>query len=66
MALKNRPGNVAANFVFSERDGHMRKLADVIGEYVVLYFNNPGCTSCKETAAEIKMSSFRRNPKVTF
>lgn len=65
MAMKNRMGSVATNFVFAERDGHQRKLTDVNGEYIVLYFNNPGCSGCKETAAKMKMSSFGRNPKVT-
>lgn len=65
MAMKNRMGSVATNFVFAERDGHQRQLTDVNGEYIVLYFNNPGCSGCKETAAKMKMSSFGRNPKVT-
>lgn len=65
MAMKNRPGSVATNFVFAGRDGQLKKLTDVKGKYIVLFFNNPGCTACKQISAEMMASAFTKNPKVT-
>lgn len=65
MALKNQPGDLATDFVFAERDGHLKRLADVKGKYIVLFFNNPGCTGCKQMAEEMAASAFSQNPKVT-
>ena len=65
MALRNRPGDLATDFVFAERDGHLKRLADVKGRYIVLFFNNPGCTGCKQMAAEMMASAFSQKNKVT-
>jgi hypothetical protein len=46
MALKNRPGDVAADFTFTGRDGKRQQLADLKADYVILYFNDPECEDC--------------------
>lgn len=65
MAMKNRPGSVATNFVFAERDGHLERLMDVKGKYIVLFFNNPECPRCKQMAAEMMASAFSKKDQVT-
>jgi thiol-disulfide isomerase/thioredoxin len=65
MALRNRPGDVATNFEFAEGTGKVRKLSDVKNEYVLLYFNNPGCSGCREVTAQIAASAFSKSPKLT-
>ena len=37
MALKNRPGDVAADFTYRTRDGAMNRLSGIKADYVVLY-----------------------------
>lgn len=64
MALKNRPGNLATDFVFAEKTGKVRRLSDVKNEYVLLYFNNPGCSGCRQVTAQISASAFSKNPKL--
>lgn len=46
MALKNRPGTVAANFPLTLRNGRTINLSNVTAEYTVLFFNNPDCHDC--------------------
>ncbi len=65
MALKNRPGNLATDFKFADGIGKIRKLSDVKNEYVLLYFNNPGCSGCREVTTQIAASAFSKNPKLT-
>ncbi|MGZ2609361.1 DUF5106 domain-containing protein [uncultured Bacteroides sp.] len=65
MALKNRPGDLATDFVFAEETGKVRRLSDVKNEYVLLYFNNPGCSGCRQVTSQIGASAFSKNPKLT-
>ncbi|WP_320889102.1 DUF5106 domain-containing protein [Bacteroides sp.] len=65
MALKNRPGELATDFVFAEGTGNVRRLLDVKNEYVLLYFNNPGCSGCRQVTSQIAASAFSKNPKLT-
>lgn len=65
MALKNRPGNLATDFVFAEGTGKVRRLSEVKNEYVLLYFNNPGCSGCRQVTSQISASAFSKNPKLT-
>lgn len=65
MALKNRPGDLATDFVFAEGTGKVRRLSDVKNEYVLLYFNNPGCSGCRQVTSQIGASAFSKNPKLT-
>lgn len=65
MAMKNRPGNLATDFVFAEGTGKVKRLSDVKNEYVLLYFNNPGCSGCRQVTSQIAASAFSKNPKLT-
>lgn len=65
MALRNQPGDVATDFVFAEETAKVRKLSDVKNKYVLLYFNNLGCSGCHEVTTQIAASAFSKSPKLT-
>lgn len=65
MALKNRPGNLATDFKFADKTGKIKKLSDIKNEYVLLYFNNPGCSGCRQVTGQILASAISKNPKLT-
>ena len=46
MAMKNRPGDVAADFTVTCRDGRHRQLSGIKADYVLVYFNDPDCEDC--------------------
>lgn len=50
-ALKNRPGMTATDFDYTLASGQTRKMAQVRSEYLLLFFNNPGCNACAEIIA---------------
>ena len=47
MAMKNRPGDVAADFTVVCRDGQKLSLSQVRSPYLLLYFNDPECEDCR-------------------
>ncbi len=47
MALKNRVGDVSANFKYTPRKGRAAMMHDIEAEYTILYFNNPDCHDCE-------------------
>ncbi|MDR1274429.1 MAG: DUF5106 domain-containing protein [Odoribacteraceae bacterium] len=47
MAQKNRLGSKANDFSFTLASGKKTRLYDIKSEYILLFFNNPGCTACK-------------------
>ena len=47
MALRNRPGTLAADILFTDRRGIERRLSSVRAEYTVLLFYDPACESCR-------------------
>lgn len=47
MALKNRPGDMAADFEFLGRDGIKRRMSGLTAEYTLLYFYDPSCDECE-------------------
>ena len=55
-AMKNRPGTKAADFAFTTREGRTQRLAEMPGDYLLLYFFNPDCRDCKRVAAYIAES----------
>lgn len=65
MALKNRPGNPATDFKFVDGTGKVRRLSDVQNEYILLYFNNPGCAGCQQVTAQIEESAYSKNTRIT-
>lgn len=55
-AMKNRPGDVAADFVFICRDGTRRCLSELKADYLLLYFNDPDCDNCRRVKARLSSS----------
>lgn len=46
MVMRNRPGNLAADFAYTTSDGRVRRLSSLHGDYTLLLFYNPGCPDC--------------------
>jgi len=55
-ALKNRPGAPAADFAYTLASGRGGRLSQLRGEYTLLFFNNPGCSTCAQIIAQIGAS----------
>lgn len=47
MALKNRPGTVAADFAYTTASGKTGRLSNMQGYYTLLFFYDPDCYDCK-------------------
>lgn len=47
MALKNRPGDKAADFTITCRNGKRLKLSQIESPYLLVYFNDPDCQDCR-------------------
>lgn len=56
MALKNHPGDVAADFTVVCRDGSSRRLSDIKAGYVLVYFNDPDCEDCRRVKELLSLS----------
>ncbi len=56
LALKNRPGDLAADFAFVGRDGRKRRLSGMQAEYLVLYFYDPECGDCRRVKERMSAS----------
>ena len=53
---KNGYGQTAPNFSYKDARGNKGSLYAIGAEYVMLFFSNPGCTSCKEIINDIGAS----------
>ncbi len=56
MALRNRPGEEATDFAFIDRAGRSRHLSGIKADYLLLYFNNPGCGDCQRVKEQLATS----------
>lgn len=56
IVLKNRMGEPATDFTYTLSDGKKGSLHALKSEYLLLYFYNPDCEACKETAQSIRVS----------
>ena len=56
--LKNRKGEKATDFLFVKKDGSHGSLYDVKGDYVLVFFYNPDCETCKSIKREIMTSDY--------
>lgn len=56
MALKNRPGDVAADFAVTCRNGNSLRLSEIKAEYVLVYFNDPDCVDCRRVKERLSSS----------
>ena len=53
---KNRPGTPAADFTYTLSSGREGKMSQIKAEYLLLFFNNPGCTTCADIIAHTQAS----------
>ena len=56
MALKNRPGDVAADFIVTCRNGKRVCLSEIKAEHTLLYFNDPDCEDCRRVKERLASS----------
>lgn len=50
----NRLGTVAADFTYTLKNGRTARMHDIKAERLIMFFSNPGCTSCKEIIDALK------------
>jgi thioredoxin-related protein len=55
-AQKNRPGTVAADFSYTLATERTGRLSQLKSEYTLLFFNNPGCSTCAQIMGQIGAS----------
>ena len=58
IALKNRIGREASDFVYTLEDGSEHRLYDIKANYTILMFSNPECPLCGEIMRQIDSSEF--------
>ncbi len=56
IALKNRIGEKGNDITYTLANGRKGSLYTLSAEYILLYFFNPDCSSCKEITAELSGS----------
>ena len=57
MALKNRPGDTAADFAVTCRNGKRLNLSGLKADYTLLYFNDPDCEDCRRVREQLSASA---------
>ena len=58
IALKNRIGREATNFIYTLEDGTQEELYDIKANYTILMFSNPECPLCGDIMRQIDSSEF--------
>ena len=58
MALKNRPGEVAADFVYTRTNGSRGRLRRISADYTLLFFNSPDCEDCRRVKGYMAASEY--------
>ncbi|MDR0953912.1 MAG: DUF5106 domain-containing protein [Rikenellaceae bacterium] len=56
LARQNRPGMIAADFPYTLNSGESGQMRQIRSEYLILFFNNPGCNACAEITVQIGQS----------
>lgn len=56
MALQNRPGHKANDFLYTVGSGRSARMYDIEADYLLLFINNPGCPMCREITDAITSS----------
>ena len=51
---KNQPGQVAADFTFTDSDGHAQTLHQVAAELTVMVFYDPDCDRCQQLLPQLQ------------
>lgn len=60
MCALNAVGEKAADFAFTSLEGRVHTLHNIKSPYIILFFSNPGCPSCKDI-----ITFLTENPKVS-
>lgn len=60
----NRPGTVAADFVYTLPSGEQRRMHALSSPYTLLLFYNPDCHGCAETLEALRSSEVLNRPEV--
>lgn len=58
MCAMNRFGSVAPDFSFKTLQGRKYTLHSIKADYTMLFFSNPGCTSCKQIIDDVRSRSY--------
>ncbi|MDE6139838.1 MAG: DUF5106 domain-containing protein [Alistipes sp.] len=56
MALQNRPGHDANDFVYTLASGRSSRMHDIEAGYLLIFINNPGCPMCRQITEAITAS----------
>lgn len=56
LALKNRPGDMAADFTYTLASGKRDRMSHIRADYTILFFNNPDCGDCIRVKEYMDMS----------
>ena len=56
LALKNRPGDIAADFYYTSKSGKRSRMRQIEADYTILFFNNPDCGDCNRVKEYMDMS----------
>ncbi|MEI7829979.1 MAG: DUF5106 domain-containing protein [Prolixibacteraceae bacterium] len=57
LALKNKPGNKASDFIFTLKNGSSSSLLRTKSKLLILYFFNPECNECKVARGKMIQSA---------
>ncbi len=61
---KNRIGHQASDFAYVDRKGRKSTLYSTVGEYILLYFNNPSCENCHIATRKLKNLALLTDPRI--
>ena len=53
MIQKNMKGELATNFTYETQAGQKGSLYEIDAKYIVLFFNDPSCSECKQVKEEL-------------
>jgi thiol-disulfide isomerase/thioredoxin len=53
---KNRTGQIAVDFVYTLANGKHERMHHIKSDFLILFFNNPGCTACKDIQQKLELS----------
>lgn len=61
IARKNRPGSIATDFAYTDRNGRSWTLHKTKGKFLLLLFYDPECEHCSEILRQVHESDIIRN-----
>jgi len=56
LAKRNRTGEKATDFVYTQADGNKASLYKLAADYTLLFFYNPECANCREVSRHLQNS----------